>query len=167
MKAKVGIRAAVSVPFLLGVFVGFIISVSSVSSLFVPKLEFVLNAIITCSSTISGFILTSVTVLAGASSSEIMKRIKKHNALPELRWRYTETLFLGLVVIIFFIFLGAIVDESNCVEKLYLTLSAGLLVAYICSVISTCYYLLSIIGLINANSPTVDETPVVPEGSFR
>ena len=74
---------------------------------------------------------------------------------------------MGLVVIFYFTFLGAAVDESNCVGNLYLSLSAGLLVAYICSVISTCYYLLSIIGLINDETPTIDNAPSVPSGEFR
>lgn len=167
MKAKLHIGVVVLIPIILGILSGFAVSRTKITSLEFPRLEFLLSTIISCSATISGFILASVTILVGATSSEIMKRIRKYGALPELRWRYTEALILGLVVIFFFTFLGAAVDESNCVSNLYLSLSAGLLVAYICSVVSTCYYLLSIIGLINENVPTVDGTPCVPNGNFR
>lgn len=167
VKAKLHVLTAVFIPIALGLLSGFAISRLEVPSQEFTQLEFLLNTIISCSATISGFILASVTILVGATSSEIMRKIRKHGALPELRWRYTEALILGLVVIFFFTFLGAAVDESNSVSNLYLSLSAGLLVAYICSVISTCYYLLSIIGLINEEPPTVDKTPSVPSGEFR
>ena len=167
MKAKLHIGVVVLIPIILGIMSGFVVSKTQITSLNFPRLEFLLNTIISCSATISGFILASVTILVGATSSEIMKKIRKKGALPELRWRYTEALILGLVVIFFFTFLGAIVDDTDCVEKIYLSLSTGLLVAYVCSVISTCYYLLSIIGLINEETPTVDNTPSVPTGEFR
>lgn len=167
MKAKLHIGEVVLIPVVLGVLFGLVVSRIKITSIEFPHLEFLLNTIISCSATISGFILASVTILVGATSSEIMKRIRKHGALQELRWRYTEALILGLVVIFFFTFLGAVVDKTNHVERVYLSLSAGLLVAYVCSVISTCYYLLSIIGLINEEAPTVDNTPSVPGGKFR
>lgn len=167
MKGKLHVLWAVLIPFVLGLVSGLAVSRGKIPSLAFPRLEFLLNTIISCSATISGFILASVTILVGATSSEIMRRIRKHGALPELRWRYTEALILGLVVIFFFTFLGAAVDTSNCVSNLYLSLSAGLLVAYVCSVISTCYYLLSIIGLINEDMPSVEETPSTPTGNYR
>ena len=167
MKTKLHIGVVVLIPVILGILSGFVVSKTNITSLEFPRLEFLLNTIISCAATISGFILASVTILVGATSSEIMKRIRKHGALPELRWRYTEALILGLVVIFFFTFLGAVVDDTDCVEKIYLSLSAGLLVSYVCSVVSTCYYLLSIIGLINEDAPTVDNTPSVPTGEFR
>ena len=167
MKAKLHIGVVVLIPIILGLLSGFVVSRTKITSLEFPRLEFLLNTIISCSATISGFILASVTILVGATSSEIMKRIRKHGALPELRWRYTEALILGLVVIFFFTFLGAIVDDTDCVEKIYLSLSTGLLVSYVCSVISTCYYLLSIIGLINEEAPTIDKIPSTPSGKYR
>ncbi len=167
MKVKRHIVFAVLSPIALGILAGLAVFLAKVPALSLPRLEFLLNTIISCSATISGFILASVTILVGATSSEIMKKIRKHGALPNLRWKYTEALILGLIVIFFFTYLGAVIDVSNCVSTIYLSLSAGLLVSYICSVISTCYYLLSIIGLINKETPTVNETPSVPKGKFR
>lgn len=167
MKTKIHIISSALSPIALGILAGLVIFLAKVPAMLLPRLEFLLDTIISCSATISGFILASVTILVGATSSEIMKRIKKHGAFPELRWRYTGALVLGLIVILFFTYLGAVIDESNCVSTIYLSLSAGLLVTYICSVISACYYLLSIIGLINEEMPTVDETPSAPEGEYR
>lgn len=167
MKAKLHVGVVVLIPVILGFLSGLVVSRVKITSLEFLRLEFLLNTIISCSATISGFILASVTILVGATSSEIMKKIRRKGALPELRWRYTEALILGLVVIFYFTFLGAIVDDADRVEKIYLSFSAGLLVAYVCSVISTCYYLLSIIGLINDEGPTVDNAPSVPGGKFR
>lgn len=167
MKIKRYIIAVVRSPIVLGILAGVVIYFDKVPAMLLPRLEFLLDTIISCSATISGFILASVTILVGATSSEIMKKIKKHGAFPELRWRYTEALTLGLIVILFFTYLGVVIDDSNCVSNIYLSLSTGLLVTYICSVISTCYYLLSIIGLINEEKLTVDETPSEPEGEYR
>ena len=105
--------------------------------------------------------------ILGATSSEIMKEIKKHGAHKELRWRYTEALILGLIVIFFFAVLGAIIDETNLVSHVQVSISAGILVSYTSSVVSTCYYLLSIIGLINEDKKGPDNTPSTPAGKFR
>lgn len=167
MKNKVHILIAVLIPLVIGFFVGIALFLVKVPSLIIPRLEFLLNTIISCSATISGFILASVTILVGATSSEIMKEIKKHGAHKELRWRYTETLILGLVVIIYFSVLGAITGKCNCVNNVLISISAGILISYCCSVISTCYYLLSIIGLISEDKQSPNNTPSVPNGQFR
>ena len=103
MKAKWHVILAAMSPIALGILAGLTIFLTKVPALPLPRLEFLLDTIISCSSTISGFILASVTILVGATSSEIMKKIRKHGALTELRWRYTEALILGLVVL-FYIF---------------------------------------------------------------
>ena len=74
---------------------------------------------------------------------------------------------LGLLVILFFIILGAIIDETNAVNNVMVSVSAGILVSYTCSVISTCYYLLSIIGLINEDRQGPENIPSTPNGNFR
>lgn len=158
---------AVLIPLFFGLICGLVLYLGKVPSLTFTRLEFLLNTIISCSATISGFVLASVTILVGATSSEIMKEIKKYGAHKELRWRYTEALMLGLLVILFFTVLGAIVDDTNSVSNVQVSISAGILVSYTCSVISTCYYLLSIIGLINEDKQSPNNTPSTPKGNFR
>ena len=102
MKRKSHPLITVLIPPFLGLMCGLALFWGKVPSLTFTRLEFLLNTIISCSATISGFILASVTILVGATSSEIMKEIKKHGAHKELRWRYTEALILGLLVIFFF-----------------------------------------------------------------
>lgn len=167
MKGKSHSLIIVLIPPFLGLICGLALFLSKVPSLSFVRLEFLLNTIISCSATISGFILASVTILVGATSSEIMKEIKRHGAHKELRWRYTEALILGLLVILFFIILGAIIDETNAVNNVMVSVSAGILVSYTCSVISTCYYLLSIIGLINEDRQGPENIPSTPNGNFR
>ena len=133
-----------------------------------PRFEFLLNSIIASATTISGFILAAVTILVGSTSSAIMTDIRKEGGLQELRWRYTETLTLALVVIVFFTVLGTIVEsETNSMTAPWLSFSAGLLVAYLSSTISTCYYLLAIIGRLYYEAPEEDDTPSSPKGPFR
>ena len=158
---------AILIPLLLGAITGIALALLKVPSITLSRLEFLLNTIISCSATISGFILASVTILVGAVNSEIMNAIRKNGALPELRWRYTEALVLGLFVIIYFAFLGATVDTTNTIESPHVAISASLLVAYISSVVITCYYLLSVIGLINDGKPLVNQEASTPSGKFR
>ncbi len=167
IKATRHVLCAVLIPLVLGIISSLVIVFAKVPALHFDRLEFLLNTIISCATTISGFILASVTILVGAASSEIMKKIRKHGALPELRWRYTETLILGLVVILYLTFLGAITGDCDYISSLHISISAGLLVSYTFSVISTCYYLLSIIGMINEETLITDSTPSSPPGEFR
>ena len=157
---------AVSIPVFLGCLTHFIIRKLGITDVALPRFEFLLNSIITSATTISGFILAAVTILVGATSSAIIKDIRKEGGLQELRWRYTETLILALVVIVFFTVLGGIVDDNNMTSP-WLSISAGLIVAYLSSTISTCYYLLSIIGRMYYEVPEPDDTPSSPEGPFR
>mgnify|MGYP004552569543 FL=1 len=136
-----------------------------VPAITLPRVEFILNAVISCATTISGFVITSVSILIGATSSEIMKEIKAQGGFTELQIRYTESLILGIITIVYFIFLGATIDETACICRSYISVSAGILVAYGYSVISAGYYLLSVIGLLNKIKSTVT-TPSVPSGEF-
>lgn len=159
---------AVSIPILFAVVVGCIIRSMDITTVAFERFEFLLNTIITTSATVSGFILASVTILVGATSSAIMNNIRDNGGLQELRWRYTEALILGLIVIIYFTFLGAIVDANNNSMTIeFLSLSAGLLVGYLSSVVLTCYYLLSIIGKLYYEAPVEDSVPSSPPGPFR
>lgn len=139
----------------------FLIIIMKVPAVTLPRVEFILNAVISCATTISGFIITSVSILIGATSSEIMKEIKAQGGFTELQIRYTEALIIGVITIVYFIFLGATIDETACICRSFVSVSAGILVSYGYSVISTGYYLLSIIGLINKIKSTV-VTPSVP-----
>lgn len=158
---------AVSIPVFLGCLTHFVIGKLGITDVAFPRFEFLLNSIITSATTISGFILAAVTILVGATSSAIMKDIREEGGLQELRWRYTETLILALIVIVFFTVLGGIVDAESILTLPWLSISAGLIVAYLSSTISTCYYLLAIIGRMYDEPPVVDDTPSSPEGPFR
>ena len=154
-------------PFALGILTGFLANRLIVKPLEIPRIEFLLDTIISSAATISGFILASVTILVGATSSKIMQDIKNKCALPELRWRYSETLALGLAVMIYFTYLGVIIGLDNEMPKIHLVISIGAIISYLYSVITTCYYLLSIIGKINEEPPIVEGEPSSPEGDFR
>lgn len=159
---------AVSIPVVLGFLTHCIIRKLEITDITIPRFEFLLNSIITSATTISGFILAAVTILVGTTSSAIMKAIRNKGGLQELRWRYTETLVLALIVIVFFTIQGAVVEaENNSMTISWVSFSAGLLVAYLSSTISTCYYLLAIIGRLYYEAPEEDDTPSSPEGPFR
>lgn len=149
MKQKICNVCIILFPIARGVVAAFLIIIMKVPAITLPRVEFILNAVISCATTISGFVITSVSILIGATSSEIMKEIKAQGGFTELQIRYTEALILGIITIVYFIFLGATLDETACICRLFISVSAGILVAYGYSVISAGYYLLSIIGFLN------------------
>ena len=165
MKRTAGASTIVHVA--LGILTGLAIYISNIGNIQVPGLEFLLNAIITSAATFSGFILTSVSILIGAISSTIMQEIKRKDALKELHWRYSESLILGMLLIIYFAVLGAVIGEKNIISLPLASLSAGFLMMYICSVCATGYYLLSIIGLLNEDKRTISNISSTPKGDFR
>lgn len=159
---------AVSTPVALAIATWLLVRSLNIYSVSFYRFEFLLNTIISTTATISGFILAAVTILVGAITSAIMKDIRKKGGLQELCWRYTESLILGLVVIVYFTFLGVVVEsENNSITMDYLSLSTALLVGYLSSVISTCYYLLSIIGKLYYGTSEETEKPSSPKEEYR
>ena len=167
MKETLRYISAIARHMIGGTVVALFVYLAMEKPLTLPRLEFLLDTIISSAATISGFILASVTILVGATSSKIMEDIKNKCGLPELRWRYSETLILGLAVMMYFTYLGVVIDANNEVARSCLAISTGALTAYIYSVITTCYYLLSIIGKINEDPPIEEGGPSSPDGDFR
>lgn len=64
-------------PIIVGFLTGFGLYLMKIPDLVMPRLEFLLNAIISCATTVSGFIISSVAILIGATESQIMIKIKK------------------------------------------------------------------------------------------
>lgn len=155
-------------PLVFGILTVFILNAMKVSSVEIYRIEFVMNAIITCVTTLAGFVLTSLSIIIGMSASPIMQKIRDDGGLPELVWIYSEALALSLIVIIMFIVLGANVGDDNIVTSKWVTACAGVLVSYISSMVVTSVYLLLIIAKIPSNKKIVmEEKPTVPPGKFR
>lgn len=133
----------------------------------IPRLEFVLNAIISTSATISGFIMASVAILVGAANKPIMVKVRQKGALGELKTRFILSLILGFIVIIWFTIMGLRIGEDNSVSVMNMSLCIGIIVSYAYSILSTVYYLLSIIGLLDETPVTVDNKASIPVGEFR
>lgn len=161
-------KKAIIVPALLSIAAVIILIFFKVPDICINKIDFVLSAIITCVVTISGFILTSVSIIIGMSGSLIMKKISKDGGLLELITRYSTTLILSLIVIIVFIILGSMVKTDNVVPSSSIIVGSAIIVAYIYSLITTCYYLLAIIAKIPCeNSIENSNNPAQPKGDFR
>lgn len=62
---------------MFGFLTGFGLYLMKIPDLVMPRLEFLLNAIISCATTVSGFIISSVAILIGATESQIMIKIKR------------------------------------------------------------------------------------------
>ena len=155
-------------PLLLGGFVALVLHFIKIQDVAIFRIDFVMNAIITCVTTLAGFILTSISIIIGMSASPIMQDIRKKGGLSELVMTYSEDLGLSLVMIIVFIFLGANIGEDNVISARWIVICASVLTSYICSMIITVFYLLRIIAKIPSN-PIIssDKIPTVPPGEFR
>ena len=167
MKNTIRNIAIIVYPLAIGTLTSFLINKFVAAPLVLQRIEFLLSTIVSSSATISGFILASVTILVGATSSRIMQNIKKRLALPELRWRYSAPLILGLVVMVYFTALGMIIGGDNKIPRIHLAISGGMILSYLWCVVTTCFYLLSIIGKINEDPLIVEGGPSSPDGHFR
>ena len=161
-------KKAIIIPILSGIVMLGILYGCKVPGITIYKVDFVMNAIITCVITLVGFILTSVSIVIGMSGNPIMKKISDDGGLPELITRYTTTLVLSLLVIFVFISMGATLSDNNFVCRGWIITSVSLLFSYVISLIGTCYYLLKIISLLpNCNEVKQIKEPSVPDGEFK
>ncbi len=141
-----------------------------ISDFEVYRIEFVLDAIITTATTISGFVLTSLSILLGLSGNPALDAIKKNKLMGELVWRYAESLLIGLVIIISCIILGATLVETTAITFVppkWIKAGICALVWYLVSLFFLCKYLLKILLYSPVNKVTVDNTPGEPNGDYR
>lgn len=133
----------------------------------IPRIDFLLNTSITCACTFSGFTLTVVSILLSFSRSALLEYLNENGGTKELMFRYTMSLILGLVLIMFCALLGSILPEDQLLTKPYVVIGAILMVLYLYNLISSGAYLLHTIAL--AASPTVQESDevVTPTGNYR
>lgn len=161
-------KKAIIEPFLIAIVAGIVLVFLKVPDIYINKIDFVMSSIITCVVTMSGFILTSVSIIIGMSGSLIMKKISKDGGLSELIARYSTTLILSLIVVIAFIVLGSMIKDDNIVSSRLIVVGSVIVISYLYSLITTCYYLLAIIARIPCeNSIESSDKPTKPQGDFR
>lgn len=134
----------------------------------IPRIEFVLDAIITCASTLVGFILTSLSIIFGLVNTELFKTIYKTNAKYELNLRYIETMGVGIGLIISCIVTGANTDQYQIVPFVWLIITAFFTVWFLIGFGFNSHCLIQII----LYAPMSDDAmgrmkPSRPEGAFR
>lgn len=136
----------------------------------IHRIEFVLNAIITTTTTISGFILTSLSILLGLNNHPILEDIKKKQLMGELVWRYAESFLIGLIIIIWCISLGATLEEDTAIlfmSEKCIKVGICILMWYLVGLFFLCKYLLGILQYTPSNDVDVDDTPGEPGGNYR
>ena len=166
MKAKRCLRIIAP---LIGIsIVGVIISWKFIPvTMVIPRIDFVLSALITCASTFTGFILTVVSVLLGFSKTNLVQYLNKHGGTKELVTRYTITIVLGILLILLCVFLGSIVPEDYTIGKWWFSFIAIMTVLYGYSLIGSGYFLLKTIALAVTTVTIVEDEPVKPNGQYR
>lgn len=134
----------------------------------IQRIEFVLNAIITCSSTLVGFMLTSLSIIFGLVNTALLRTIYKTNARYELNIRYVETMLIGVILIIACIITGAMTNCDLIVPFLPLIFTIFFAILFLIGFIFNGINLVEIIMY----APTTDEQfkrdkPSTPKGEFR
>ena len=129
------------VPLCIGVVIRIIFLLLGIDKVYIDRIEFVLNAIITFSSALTGFILTSLSILIGLSNSPIMVELKKRNALPELRWRFSTILLNSIFSVIFCLVLGMVINETKQVDSIWFTISIIMMTSFLSTTIINGWYL--------------------------
>ena len=136
----------------------------------IHRFEFVLNAVITTSTTISGFILTSLSIIFGLSRNTAFKAIKDNHLVGELIWLFTESLSMGLVVIVYCVVLGSVFPEDLqfiAITSIWFKVGVCIVFWHLTGVILLCRYVLGLLSYDPDATVVVDNTPQIPKGSFR
>ena len=150
-------------PFAIGIGIALFLIFSLEDDIRVNNIEFLLNSLITCAATFSGFILTSISVLVSFGSSSVMLELKKGTGDKELKILYSITLVLGFMIIISCIFIGASITFNNHLPKLIVSFGLGLFSSYIVSLLKTGFILLKLMNLVpKPGAPTINNEPSTP-----
>lgn len=134
----------------------------------IQRIEFVLNAIITCSSTLIGFMLTSISIIYGLVNTALFKMISKTKGRFELSWRYGETMLVGIVLIVLCIIIGEKTGEDGLVPLRFFQITTFFTFLFLVSFILNCVTLIKII----VEAPASDNLaakriPSAPKGEYR
>lgn len=133
----------------------------------IERLEFLLNALITCASTFSGFILTSVAILLGMTDNKVVRKIKKKGVMGELTCIYTVSLLFSAALIIFCVFAGLNAGKTNTVASCAYMAGFVLTLSFFVSVFQSGFFLIWIISLASKEVQSMDSRPTVPRGGYR
>lgn len=140
----------------------------------VPRIEFMLDATITCASTFSGFTLTIVSILLSFSRSLLVELLKKNNGISELIFRYTLSLVLGILILLFCIYVGSTLPinpekvlENIALSKCNVIIGLSIAFAYLYNLVISAIYLLRTIILAMTPVVRVSDESVEPKKGFR
>lgn len=151
----------------LAILFAIIFFIVKIPALEIQRIEYVLNAIITTSTTISGFVLTSLSILLGLSWKPIFSAIQQNHLTVELIWRYSENLIIGFLIIISCIVFGAsLPTTSPIIPSIWLKTGICALIWYLVSLFFLCKYLLGVL-LSAPGKITIDNTPSEPHGEYK
>ena len=133
----------------------------------IPRIDFILEAILTCTATFSGFTLTIISILLNFSKSTIITYLNKNDGIKELRIRYTWSLLLGMFLILVCLFIGGMVDTNNSLPKWQIMLGSITAIAYFYNLVSSGRYLLKTIALATSPPPQITNEVSNPTGQYR
>lgn len=166
MKKRARLFVIGLLPILAGILLRVLLGFLKIHDISVDRIEFVLNSLITFASALSGFILSSLSILIGLSNSPIMVHIRTKGAIPELRCRYTSALLYCIMLIIYCVCAGMAVGTGTKIDGFSFTAAIALITAFLFSTIVTGKYLLSLIAIIPAKKP-VQTSVYAPKSGFK
>ena len=133
----------------------------------IPRIDFILDAILTCAATFSGFTLTVISILLSFSKSTVITYLNNHGGIEELRVRYTWSLILGMILILVCLVIGGMIGPSNSLAKWQIVVGLIISIAYFYNLLSSGRYLLKTIALATSPPPQVSEDISEPTGQYR
>lgn len=140
-------------------------------NIYIYNIEFLLNAIINCTATFSGFVLTAISILVGLKASSIMNAIENNNNVHELLLIGAESLVLGLALISYCVIVGGTLNELSKNECIMCStesaLGLGITVAYFLSLLFICGFVFKIISLSSKDQCSSTKKSGSPDGNYR
>ena len=130
-----------AVAFLVLGLLGFMFITSDIE---IPRIEFVLESILTVSTTLTGFLFTGITLLVGFTSKLLEKISDSRSAFRELKARCLEAIILGIVVVVLCIMCGACLRENDQISVWWLRMFLFIGGWFTVSFVEVSYYLVRI-----------------------
>lgn len=134
----------------------------------VSRIDFILNALMTCASTFTGFTLTIISLLLSFVNSPVMTYLNNAGGTAELRARYTLSVVMGVLLIVLLLVVGGVVKSDNVLRRPWVVLGVCATTVYFYNLVNSGWYLLRTLTKATTPPPVkVDETPMSPKGTYK
>ena len=123
------------------IFLIIIVFYYKVENIKIPKIEFLLNSIVTLVTTIIGFLLTGLTIIMSMMQTRVMRVIRSHCGEKLLSKYIISPIVWGVILIVNILIMGYFLNSENTVNIVMLISSLFFIIMFITGTIRISYFM--------------------------